>query len=77
MDFAVRYGEMAEDQGTWVLGVDPVGERLLVSDAEGNMHWHALADCKLFKAATPDNPRHGPAATAAVAGARYRGSGGV
>ena len=55
--FAVRHGGLEEGQGSWVLAIDPVGERLLLSDGDGSLHWHALADCKFIKASTPDMPR--------------------
>lgn len=54
-DFAVRHEGMGEGQGSWVLAVD--GDRLLLADEDGSLHWHALADCKLVKASTPDQPR--------------------
>lgn len=55
--FAVRHEGQDEDQGSWVLAVDPAGERLLLADADGSLHWHLMSTCKLIKASTPDMPR--------------------
>ena len=57
IEFAVTGDWLEEGQGTWVLAVDPVGDRLLLADADGSLHWHYIADCKLVKASTPDIPR--------------------
>lgn len=56
MPFAVRHEAMEEGQGSWVLAIDPVGDRLLLADPDGSLHWHRLEDCKLVKAQTPDMP---------------------
>lgn len=55
--FAVWHEGISEGQGTWVLSIDPAGDRLLLSNADGILYWHPLADCKLIKATTPDVPR--------------------
>ena len=54
--FAVQTKEMEQGQGTWVLEVDAVGNRLLLADEDGSLHWHDIADCKLIKVKTPDTP---------------------
>ena len=58
IEFAVSTeGVTKEGSATWVLAVDPVGERLLLVHDDNSMHWHLMADCKFVKAATPDQPR--------------------
>lgn len=54
--FAVWHEGLDEGAGTWVLAIDPVGERLLLADEEGAMAWWLQSECKLVKAATPDVP---------------------
>ena len=50
-DFAVHHEGMAEGTSTWVLHVD--GDRLLLSNATGELYWKDIADCKLALAHTP------------------------
>jgi hypothetical protein len=45
-----------EDKATWVLAVDPVGDRLLIVHDDQSLHWHPMDDCKFVKARTPDQP---------------------
>lgn len=52
--FAVQHEGM-ENEGRWVLAVQ--GNRVLLSNAQGEMYWHPLDQCKLVRVATPDNPR--------------------
>lgn len=57
INFAVSInGVTAEGQGTWVLAVDPAGERFLIVHEDKTMHWHPMAECTFVKAATPDMP---------------------
>ena len=53
-DFAVRHEGMAEGASTWVLHVDR--DRLLLSNAVGELYWKDIADCKLALAHTPSQP---------------------
>jgi len=57
--FAVKVEGIGDDEKTarWVLAVDAVGERLLISHGDSSLHWHLMSDCTFVKAATPDNPR--------------------
>ena len=57
MDFAVWHEGMKEGTGTWVLAVDRRSDAFLLSGAEGSFYWRPMSDCKLVKAATPDNPQ--------------------
>ena len=56
MEFAVHYEGLTEGQGRWVLHVDPAGERLLIADEDGTLHWQAIAESKLIRVHTPDIP---------------------
>lgn len=55
MDFAVWHEGMEEGTATWVLAVD--GEHFLLAGDDHAFYWKAISDCKLIKAATPENPR--------------------
>ena len=57
IEFAVRVLGEDENKGWWVLAVDPVGERLLISNGERKLHWVSVADCILVKAIDPEQPR--------------------
>lgn len=58
LEFAVSVKDVTkEGEATWVLAVDPVGERLLICHEDKSMRWHPLADCTFVKAASPDVPR--------------------
>lgn len=59
MDFAVQIKgtEFEGDKASWVLAVDPVGERVLIAHTDQTLHWYAMADCTFVRAATPDTPR--------------------
>ncbi len=57
MDFAVTVVLDAPGTARWVLAVDPVGERLLLTDNNGVLHWVPMAGCKFAKVASPDQPR--------------------
>ena len=57
IEFAVTFEGIEEGKARWVLVVDPVGERLLLSTEDGSFIWRPIADCKLVRAATPDQPR--------------------
>lgn len=52
--FAVWHDGLEEGQGRWVLAVEK--NDLLMSNNEGELYWRPMADCKLIKAQTPDNP---------------------
>lgn len=54
ISFAVWHEGMDEGQGSWVLAVD--GNRLLLSGKDGSLYYRSIADCRLLKAQTPDNP---------------------
>lgn len=56
-EFAVSVKEVTkEGQATWVLAVDPVGERLLIAHEDRTMHWHPIVDCVFAKLVPPDMP---------------------
>lgn len=56
IEFAVIVEE--EQQGRWVLAVDPVGERVLVTNADDQaLRWVPTNICRLIKAAHPEVPR--------------------
>ena len=57
MEFAVRIPLDAPDRARWVLDVDPVGERLLLTGEDRTLYWVPMADCEFAKAASPDQPR--------------------
>lgn len=57
IEFAVHHESMQEDTGQWVLTVDSAGERLLLAEPDGSLVWYPIAECRLFKALTPDLPR--------------------
>ena len=57
MDFAVWHEGIEEGKGRLVLALDPVGERVLLSGEDQAFYWMPLADCKLFRVATPEQPR--------------------
>ena len=54
MDFAVRVE--GEEQGHWVLDTDPIGERFLITSNDGIFQWIEMADCRLIKMSTPEQP---------------------
>ena len=55
MEFAVQ--PEGEDQGLWVLAVDPIGERLLVTNpADKSLRWVGIAQCKFLKGRDPEAP---------------------
>ena len=54
MDFAIKLE--GEEQGRWVLHVDPIGERFLITSEDNGFRWIAMADCTLMKARNPDLP---------------------
>ena len=58
MDFAVQVKGL--DTGTnarWVLAVDAVGERVLITHDDRSLHWVPIDECKFVKASPPDTPR--------------------
>lgn len=55
INFAVWHEGLEEDQGRWVLDVDPA-KGVLLSGNDGSLYWRPLADCRLVRAATPDQP---------------------
>lgn len=55
--FAVWHEGVPENTGRWVLGIDAPMSRFLLSNDEGGFYWQAMADCRLVRAATPDNPQ--------------------
>ncbi len=55
IDFAVQIE--GEEQGRWVLDVDPATDRILVSGDDQQLRWVPFSDCKVIKAANPDTPR--------------------
>ena len=61
MEFVVKAKGIqyaVDSKGSWVLAVDPAGERFLLShDEDQSLHWHPMADCTFSGAATPDVPR--------------------
>lgn len=55
--FAVQVKDVTkEGQATWVLDIDPVGERFLIVHEDKTMHWHPMADCTFVKLVSPDAP---------------------
>ena len=58
MEFAVQVKDLDKaGRARWVLAVDAVGERLLITHDDRSLHWVALADCQFVKASTPDTPQ--------------------
>ncbi len=52
--FAVQIkGITAEGQARWVLAIDPVGDRLLVSYDDRTLHWHPFDECAFARMADP------------------------
>lgn len=58
-EFKVRIEALHEEGlSTWVLAVDPVGERLLiVHDDDKTLHWYPMKECAFVGIASPDVPR--------------------
>lgn len=54
LEFAVRAPWDKEGAGRWVLAVDPVGERLLLTDSENALRWVPMKDCKFLKIKNPE-----------------------
>lgn len=54
LEFAVQV--RGEDIGRWVLAVDPVGDRLLITSDDRTLRWVDIADCKFLKARNLDIP---------------------
>lgn len=46
-----------EEQGRWVLAVDSVHDKLLVTGDNQSLRWVLTADCKFLKAMTPEAPQ--------------------
>lgn len=57
IEFAVTIEGEDPNQGWWVLFVDPGNERLLIAKNDRILRWVNIADCRFFKAQTPDQPR--------------------
>ena len=58
IEFAVQVsGLTKEGQASWVLDVDPAGERLLLAHEDKTLHWHPMAECLFAKLMPPDAPR--------------------
>ena len=55
IEFAVKIG--GEEEGRWVLAVDPVGEKFLILDDNRAFRWVPMGACTFLKAQTPDVPR--------------------
>ena len=56
--FAVKVqGLDADNKARWVLGIDAVGERLLVAHDDGSLHWHPLVECAVGKIISPEQPQ--------------------
>lgn len=59
LEFSVSVpGVTEEGQGKWVLAVDPVGERLLLVNADKSLQWYPMGDCTFVGLMPPDAPRH-------------------
>ena len=56
IQFAVWHEGIEEGQGRWVLHVDAQHNRVLLVGADTTFYWRSLDDCKLVRAATPDQP---------------------
>ena len=54
LDFAVQV--KGEAQGRWVLAVDSVHDKLLVTRDDNSLRWVLTSDCKLLKARNPELP---------------------
>ena len=55
LEFAVTVE--GQDQGYWVLDVDPVGERLLLALEDRVLRWVPQDTCRFLKMMNPDQPR--------------------
>ena len=54
--FAVWHEGVPENSGRWVLAVDSAMNRFLLATDEGEFYWRPMPDCRLVRAATPDQP---------------------
>mgnify|MGYP001584453549 FL=1 len=45
-----------ESVGRWVLAVDPVHDKLLITGEDSSLRWVLTADCKFLKAKNPELP---------------------
>ncbi len=50
-------GVTQEGQGKWVLALDMVGDRVLLSHDDKSLHWHAMADCTFHGTIPPGTPQ--------------------
>ena len=57
IEFAVRHEGVPEGMGRWVLAVDSAENMFLLASDDGEFYWRLIADCRLVRALTPDNPR--------------------
>ena len=55
MEFAIKLSD--EEEGRWVLSVDPIGERFLTTNDDQEFRWVDMADCLLIKVKTPEMPQ--------------------
>ena len=55
MDFAVQLE--GEKIGRWVLSVDPIGDRLLVTNDDQGFQWVSITECRFIKANNPEAPQ--------------------
>lgn len=50
-------GVSQEGKGTWVLAVDPAGDRLLLSHEDKSLQWHPMAECSFHGIVPPGTPQ--------------------
>lgn len=58
LQFAVTIeGLTQEGQAQWVLAIDPVGDRFLVTHEDKSLHWYPMAKCAFARMIPPDAPQ--------------------
>ncbi len=55
MEFAIQLN--GEEQGHWVLAVDPVGNQFLTTNDDNQFRWIKMSECRLLKVKTPEMPQ--------------------
>lgn len=55
MEFAVQV--KGEEQGRWILDVDPTGYRFLTTNDDNEFLWVPMSECRLLKVKTPELPQ--------------------
>lgn len=56
-EFVVHINGDPPEEGYWVLFVDAIGERFLVSGVDQQFRWVPITECTYARGASPDVPR--------------------